>query len=257
MDFFNHKGEPISDLDAWERLAPPAAAHHWVEGRSAYEVARDWSTGNAAERLATLLALRPELSDVSLPRAVVEKRTRFDDIRGGPRHHDLLLTGTTCAGPLVVGVEAKADETFDHTLEKFVETAQARTMRTRAPVRLDRLTLAFFGKTWDEDDIVASLRYQLISALAGTLADAKTASAAHAVLLVHEFVTDQTDDDLHARNSTDLKAFVDRLMGADAERVSDDNAWLIGPALVKGDGTWLPSESQVFVGKLTTRRRSP
>ena len=255
MDFFNHKGEAIADLDAWERLAPPAAADHWVEGRSAYEVARDWVDGNAANRMATVLSLRPELSDLELSRAVVEKRTRFDDIRGGPRHHDLLLTGTTDTGPIVVGVEGKADETFDLTLEKFVETARARTERTRAPVRLDRLTLAFFGKTWDEDAAVAGLRYQLISALAGTLADAQATSAAHAVLMIHEFVTDKTEDELHARNSDDLAAFIDRLMGADAQRVGDADGWLTGPAIVKGDGTWLPSESQVFVGKLTTRRR--
>lgn len=257
MDFFNDTGQPIGNLSEWARLAPPAAPHHWVEGRSAYEVARAWIDGNASERVITLLALRPELSGVELSRATVEKCTRFDDIHGGPRHHDLLLTGLTDAGPLVVGVEGKADETFDLPLEEFVKSAQARTARTRAPVRLDRLTLAFFGKTWDEDAAVARLRYQLISALAGTLADAKAESAAQAVLMVHEFVTDQTDDALHARNAADLDAFVDRLIGAEAPRVGDTSAWLAGPTAVTGDGTWLPTETQVFVGKLVTRHRLP
>jgi len=257
MDFFNYKGEPIPDFLAWERLAPPAAPHHWVEGRSAYEVARDWIDGDAGARLTALLKLRPELFGIELQRAIVEKRTRFDEIRGGPRHHDLLLTGVTDAGPLVVGVEGKADETFDLPLEEFVKSAQARTARTRAPVRLDRLTLAFFGKKWDEDAGVASLRYQLISALAGTLADAKAEGATQAVLMVHEFVTDQTDDALHARNAADLDAFVDRLIGVDTPRMGDPSAWLAGPTAVTADGTWLPTETQVFVGKLVTWRRLP
>jgi len=46
------------------------------------------------------------------PQAVPQKRTYFDDIGRGPRHHDRLVTGRCGSGKLVVGVERKADENF-------------------------------------------------------------------------------------------------------------------------------------------------
>jgi hypothetical protein len=99
--------------------APPASAHHWREYRSAYELAHAWIEGDAAEQLRSLLALAAPLADVSLQRAIAERKTAFDDIPRGPRNHDLLVLGRTGAGPVVVGVEAKADESFDLDLAGY------------------------------------------------------------------------------------------------------------------------------------------
>lgn len=62
------------------------------------------------------------------------------------------------------------------------------------------------GVTPAEEPAVGEIAYQLCSALAGTLADAKTHSATAAVLLVHELWTDKTDDALHRRNDEALRA---------------------------------------------------
>jgi hypothetical protein len=42
---------------------------------------------------------------------------------------------------------------------------------------------------------VQRLRYQFPTALAGTLSEAKALGARHAVLMVHEFLTDERDDE--------------------------------------------------------------
>ncbi len=101
-----------------------------------------------------------------------------------------------------------------------------------------------------------TLGYQLLSALAGTLADAKEHSANQCVLLIHEFVTDQTDDAKHELNERSLSDFLVRLYGDSLEKKGNDNAWITGPKTVVGDGEWLPKETQVFVGKLVTRKRT-
>jgi hypothetical protein len=255
MDFFNNDGRRLETLADWRNHGGPVSGRLWAEGRSARELARAWIEGDAATQVTSLLTSVPELGGLVLDRGIAEKQTRFDDIRGGPRHHDLLVIGRAPSGTVVIGVEGKADEPFDEPLDAWVMSARARSERTRAPERLDRLTTAFFGTTLDEDPLLALLRYQLLSALAGTLADAREQHAAYAVLLVHEFETPWTNDDLQRRNAEDLEAFLGQLAPG-VERLGGDRAWIAGPLVVAGDGTWLPEESMVYVAKLVTSTRS-
>jgi hypothetical protein len=164
----------------------------------------------------------------------------------------LLVIGRAPSGTVVIGVEGKSDEPFDERLDAWLVRALTHSDGTRAPERLDRLTRAFFGTTLDEDPLLAPLRFQLVSALAGTLADAREMDAAHAVLLVHEFETPWTGDDLHRRNAEDLDAFLGRLM-PDVQLVGEERAWIAGPRMLEGDGGWLPAETAVYVAKLMTR----
>jgi hypothetical protein len=254
MDFFSNDGRRIATLADWRDRGGPVSARQWAEGRSARELARAWIEEDAETQVTSLLTTVPDLGGLVLDRGIAEKETRFDDIRGGPRHHDLLVIGRAPSGTVVIGVEAKADEPFDEPLDAWVTRARARSERSRAPERLDRLTTAFFGTTLEEDPLLAPLRYQLLSALAGTLADAREQDATRAVLLVHEFETPWTDGDLHRRNAEALEAFVGRLMPG-VERVAEDSAWIAGPLAVAGDGTWLPEVTEVYVAKLVTRTR--
>ena len=57
------------------------------------------------------------------------------------------------------------------------------------------------------------LRYQLLTAVAGTLAYAAMEGASLAVLIVHEFVTDKTSDKRHAKNAEDYNRFLHRFTG--------------------------------------------
>jgi hypothetical protein len=254
MHFVSNDGRPLETLAEWRDHAGPVSPRHWAEGRSARELAIAWLEGDAADRVTALLDGVPALHGVVLERGIAEKETRFDDIPGGSRHHGLLGVGSSPAGPVVVGVEGKADEPFDERLDAWVAGAGARSEDTRAPERLDRLTTAFFGSTLEADPLLATLRYQLLAALAGTLADAREQAARQAVLLVHEFETDWTDDELHRRNRGDLEAFVGRLMPG-AELVGDEVFWIAGPRAFIGDGTWFPADVEVYVAKLVTSTR--
>jgi hypothetical protein len=255
MHVVNRTGTEIRSVCEWGTLAKPAAERHWVEGRSAYELAADWIDGDAAERAIELLSLRPELAGIVLIEGIAEKKTRFDDIPSGPRSHDLLVHARTHAGPLVIGVEGKADEPFDHPLWRWRQRALRQTPTTRAPVRLDNLTTVFFGSTIDADTLqpsLACLGYQLLSGLAGTLADAKSCSAANAVLLIHEFRTGKTDDRLKAANAFALEVFLQRLAPDGIERSESSDGWITEPISVRGDGKWMPRVLPVSVAKLVT-----
>jgi hypothetical protein len=217
-------------------LAPPASPGHWCEYRSAYELAHAWIEGDARERLSALL-------DASLHRAVAERKTYFDHIARGPRNHDLLVLGDG----LVVGVEAKADETFDRTLAAW---AAAGKTGSRREERIALLTRAFFDTTRQDEPGLDLLRYQLFSALAGTLAEAKTFGARTAALVVHEFDTPLTSATKHAENDAALDAFVRRFGTAPRRRMGD--GWLAGPFRVSGNA-YLPGDIPVHIGKLRTR----
>jgi hypothetical protein len=188
------------------------------------------------------------LAPVTLEEAVAEKLTRFDDNPRGPRHHDLLVLGSAKPGRMVVGVEGKADETFGETLARYRD--RKRTAASRANERLDKLTRAFFGRTLAEDVSLERIRYQLCSALAGTLADARSHNAAAAVLLVHEFQTAATERRKHEANARDLERFLTTLRSETSVRMTMSRGWIAGPWTIEGDGEWLPSSMTVHVAHL-------
>src|SRR4051812_47562243 len=58
---------------------------------------------------------------------------------------------------------------------------------------------------------LGQLRYQLLTAIAGTVAWAQAQGTDRAVLIVHEFATASTRDVNHHRNAAGLDAFVTRI----------------------------------------------
>jgi hypothetical protein len=254
IDLFSNDGRRIETVDDWRDRGDPVSGREWAEGRSARELARAWIERDAASEVSALLGLLPAFSGLVLDRGVTEKQTRFDNLPGDPHRHDLLVIGRSPDGPVVIGVEAKADDPFDEPLDGWITRARALAERSGAPERLDRLTTAFFGTTLDQDPLLAPLRYQLLSALAGTLADAREQDAARAVLLVHEFETPWTNDDLHRRNAEDLDAFVGKLMPG-VERTGNHRAWIAGPVPIAGVGRSLPEGASAYVARLLTSTR--
>lgn len=193
----------------------------------------------------------PSVSDVDLGCGIVEKLTQFDDNSRGPRH-DLLAIGSTPAGPIVIGVEGKADETFGAKLDRHVADALRGSPSSGTPSRVDRLTAAFFGATRSTDPSLGTLRYQLLSGLAGTLADARERDAPEAILLVHEFRTPRTADRLQADNAAALDAFLARLHPS-AVRSGSRAAWITDPVRMRGDRRWMPAELPVESQRLHHR----
>jgi hypothetical protein len=235
MEFVTSDGRRLETLAHWRDHGGPVSAKAWAEGRSVRELARAWIERDAADRVTALLSAVPAFAGLVLDRGIVDEAD-----------HDLLLVGGAPSGPLLVGVAAKADEPFGERLDVWGTRA--------SPDELDRLTTAFFGTTLEVDPLLAPLRFELLSGLAGTLTDARELGARHAVLLVHEFETPWSDDELHRRNGEELEAFVSRLMPA-VERAGDERAWIAGPGVLAGDGTWLPQSAEVYVAKLVTSTR--
>jgi hypothetical protein len=187
VNLTNRKGRPITSLDDWASLGKPASAVHWKPGRSAYELARDWTERDAEQAVVALLSSRPEFVGIQLLDGVAEKQTRFDDCPHGPRNHDLLVRARLCNGQTVtVGIEAKADEEFDVPLWRYREKGVQRSKDTAALRRIDWMVRRWFQTSLRADRAeppLICMGYQLFSALAGTLADAKAAGSRQAVVL--------------------------------------------------------------------------
>lgn len=226
----NRHGERFASLDDWRDLGGPASASHWVDGRSAKCLAEAWIGGSAESELKHLLDTDPsgELANFDPQVAIAEAQTPFDAFPGGRRNHDLLVEGIADGGRTIVGIESKADETFGPTLTEYRAVAERRRKRgerTNAPARLEGLRRAFFGRDSDWSHL-APLRYQLFSAIAGTIAAARERSATQAVFLVHEFSTHATDPVLQRENAADLARFIQVLFD---RCPSERTEWLLGP----------------------------
>lgn len=245
LEIMSRREEPIRTLEEWQEFAPPARALHWKEGRSAMELARLWLGGEGQRLTGALLSGHPPLAGFVADSATAEAQVSFDEHRGGRRNHDLLLEGRTDRGPAVVGIEAKADESFGQTLGAYQAAAErhiATGQRTNALARLEGLSRRILGReTLKDADL--RLRYQLFSATAGTLAAARDHRAVQAVLLIHEFLGN-TDERRVAQNTEDLAAFLRVAFGTDLPRQSE---WVLGPLAVPGDG-----DIGFYVAKLTT-----
>jgi hypothetical protein len=253
------KGEhTITSLEEWRQYAPPKSDDQWVEGRSAYELARAWcGTGAPAtpRNLHDLLESRPETRGLSIDTVSPEHRITFDRHGGEPRNADLAFVGRNDASTIGVTVEAKADELFGATVDHTIAEALERRIQdpgSQGVARVQDLVCALLRPRPEGQPHVGDLRYQLLTAAAGTLAYAQQHGASIGVLIVHEFVTDRTRDDRHARNAEDYQAFLHRLSGVlPCDR---DLLGLLGPFAVPG-GPLFDRPPDLMVGKIVTNLR--
>src|SRR5207247_898036 len=119
-----------------------------------------------------------------------EHRTALDKF-SGPRHHDLLAVGLLGGTPqYVVGVEAKACESFD----RLVKDRSAAAPPSRKRMRCNLMARALFGHdVLDEatgevlDEELGEHGYQLWTAAVGTIIEAGKEGVEGAVLVVHQF----------------------------------------------------------------------
>jgi len=249
-----HSG--IETLSDWKIHGKPASTSHWKDGRSAKELARHWLSGQAEREVVELL--EPQYPDIELIVGVAEEQTAFDTYRGGKRNHDLLVTAKYAKGALAIGVEGKADEPFGDPLWKQLESAteaHQENERSRALDRLTDLAHLFLGPAVDlsHGSVGGELGYQLLTALAGTLAAAKSMNAVSAVFLAHEFDTQETERSKRAANAKQYETFIS-LMGAQKpETASADAAWICPAVPVAGDGGKMPTSLDVSFAKLVTK----
>jgi hypothetical protein len=203
-------GTPITGWEEWTR---PKKDYQWACGRSAMELAKAWFPDgrlSAPPELMSLLFSHPRLQGLKLIRGVPERVTSLPE-KGEGRNHDLWLLGRTQRESVTICIEAKADEPFGkYTVAQYRKTALHRREQgklTKAPERIDAL-LDMIGRTTSSWDAV---RYQLLTAICGTILQAKDDSSNLAVFVVHEFHTDKTTAQNLQRNSEDNERFLTAL----------------------------------------------
>lgn len=209
-------GRRLATLDEWHRHAPPKEKHkHWKDGRSAKECARAWldAAPDLPSEISDTLRSCNDIGSLRDWCAEPEAKVRIDGFRGPP-NIDVLLTGCDDYGPVVVAVEAKADETFGAVIERTLSDAYARLEakpKSKGVARVQQLA-KLFGLTLEQRDVL-DLRYQLMTVTAAVLAEAERRAAQRAIVVVHEFVTPLTTPEKRARNSRDLDLFLGEVFG--------------------------------------------
>ena len=206
MKIVDYHGGAISNLHEWERHFDNPK--HWKRGRSAYSLADFILNHNGAalleSRVSSVVSQR-----VAFERATPEYLAKFDSYRS-PSHLDLGIFGKVASGRgLFVGVEAKVDETFGKTVgERYRDALKTRQSnpRTKAPERVEQLLAGYFSE-FDppQDSRFADIRYQLLTAAAGTVSVQKDV----VVLYILVFKTHAYDEQKGEENYRDYKKFLD------------------------------------------------
>jgi hypothetical protein len=211
-----------------------------------------------------LLESNPRTRGVKLSNGESEKEIVIDGAAGEARNADVALLGTDSHGDIVaVTIECKADESFGPTFQQAVAASVERIVSgkpSNGVSRAEALAIALLpprrvGKTVPQDERTPSLgplRFQLFTAVAGTLAFAHQSNAKLAVFIVHEFVTDSTRDEDHEANAFDLDAFVRRLSDGAIREVRSGQ--IVGPFPVIKNSYW-PSMPALYIGKATKNIR--
>ena len=247
----------IASLSDWETHAGPKSKGHWVDDRSAKEVARAWlaSGEQLPVEVGAALLSHPRFGAALEWQAEPEAKFRFDDFAGEPRNSDLAVHVRDAAGRYLIAIEAKADEPYGETLAQTIAAARTRldqNPRSNGLNRIQQLQEALFGASAAPAAALAGLRYQLLTAAAGALCEGERHAYSRTVLLIQEFVTKKTDDANHARNTHDLTNFMNALNPGTGSEVQSGK--LYGPFVIPG-GRLLFSPPEFYIGKVTRNLR--
>jgi len=245
----------IRSMEQWFQFAPPQRGiEQWRNSRSAKELARAWfpdtvpMPGDVGVPSELLETLRTSGEGVQLDAGEPELESPFDGHGGTVANLDLCVTGQWRSASTVFGIEAKADEEFSKVLSEHYDSKPP---PSHVRPRIDNLCRAFFGRSLSDcSDSVRSLRYQLLTGVAGTLAEAKRREAKQAVFIVHIFHSKLLDPAKVARNDRDYRNFV-TLLGAElgiAIPEDDLTGKVFGPINVRRQTDIIPA-MPFFVGK--------
>lgn len=234
----------IESICEWFYKCPPMGKEkQWKDGRSAKETAKHW-----------VYTIPQLFKDVLKPFKLKYKVcspeyvTTFDTNGGNGRNHDLLiLAENENKEKVVVSIESKADEPFGDTVSETIKAAEERIKKnsnSKGLKRISELRIALFGK---EDDSQLKLRYQLLTAVAGTIAEAKKQNAKSAIFLVQTFISDEIDNKKHLQNQNDLDAFI--TLFSNSKYTDIHNNQLIGPFRIISNTKYLSDDIDLWIGK--------
>jgi hypothetical protein len=242
-------GMEIRSVAAWHTLAPPQHdISQWADGRSAKELAKAWfpvaGDPQVPPEFQALLDSRRETRGTVFDLGEPERVTPFDDCSGGGRDADLVLWGHGPCGKVLVCLEAKADEPFGEPAAEHVRKRTALNPESRTPERFELLCRGVLG-LGPEDERAQALRFQLLTATAGTLVEAEMYGADATLFAVHEFIG-RTDPEKVAANAAHLNSFIRLLSKGRTQAISP--GMLGGPFSVPGNKNFAGTK-RLFVGK--------
>jgi hypothetical protein len=237
------KNNKIESLDQWFVKCPPQGKlKHWKEGRSAKETAKHW-LHTIPEQFKKILNQSNLIFTLCSPEYV----SKLDSYKGNARNHDLLIIAEGAnKETVVISIESKADESFDVTISERIKAATTKFIKKPKSKALDRikdLRNAIFGSLNDDQ---LPLRYQILTAIAGTLAEAKNQKATKAYFLVQTFVSDEINQKKHLQNQADLDAFICLLTHGNSTKIEEGK--LVGPTWVHGN-EFIPDNIELWIGK--------
>ena len=247
--------QSVRTLEDWFRLAPPKdGLSQWIDGRSAKESAKAWldDEGGMPREIAALLSSHADISPLTVERVEPECLLAFDEHRG-PRNADIAMWAHDANGPVAITVEAKADEPFDRVVADVFDASLETLLGTpnsKALTRLIDLTRCLFGARAGDEARVSELRYQLLTATAGTLALAKSMNAARGVVVVHEMISASCTQAKLDANHKDLVRFINRISHGAVTEVR--SGILYGPFTVPG-APLFDAPAALYFGKAVRR----
>jgi hypothetical protein len=267
-----YAGQQIRSFSDWYKhaLPPDRRERQWKEGRSEFELGREWTANGepaVPTGLSQLLDSHEGTRGTVVTGGITQRETTLPFSNHGARCHDLALRAERDGCLVTICIEAKADESFGGTVAEELTKARHRPV-TRFPERLDWLTRSLLGLPAFIDDercmlsdVISGLPYQLFSAIGGTLLEAHLQSATMAIFVVHEFRTTATADSKLEANANALNSFL-RLFNA-TNSVADGRlplctGQILGPISITerptAGATPLPCHIPLFIGKIRTDR---
>lgn len=203
-------GKAVQSTEEWEVLCPPLGhSEQWVDNRSAKELAKSvFETGTMPN------IINEVLSDmkISLPSemwGVPEKPTILTWGLSGKRKHDLWLYNIQ--SNVAISIEAKTDESFDRKIyQKRAASSKKNSdggvnMNTRLDGILDFVYQGNPPKNKEE------LHYQLLSATAGAIIEAKHNNISRVAVVFLVFKSDMLSTRKLNNNEKAWKFFCDSL----------------------------------------------
>lgn len=247
-------GHRITSVETWFEFAPPRGRDlHWRDGRSAKESAKAWCMNGQEpappRELVDLLETVQQFENIEFDVGYPEHRVSFDMIRGEPRNTDLAVKCLGQLGPVGLSIEAKADESFSRTVGEEIASAAmqwAADERTGKIDRIRQLTEAVLPRHRPGQAPLAEIRYQLLTAIAGTWAFAAQVGASTAVLVIHEFIGATAIPGRIEQNERDLDRVVRRITRDAVHHVAMGT--MIGPLPVPASEDW-QGVTEWYLGK--------
>jgi len=174
---------------------------HWETGYSARTLAYCWEAqyGFPPEVAGAFAPCNEPLKSIAPILAIPEFKVPLPGGLG-PSQSDIFVLARSSTGPVSIMVEGKVDESFDSTLDVWLNGASSgKVERLRFLLRTLGLTATPSG----------SVRYQLLHRAASAVITGKQYRAVASVILIHSFSQERT-------GWSDYQAFT-RLFGVEAE----------------------------------------